>query len=261
MGKYPDSKQTIPVQFEVENEGTVIPTNVRWLANTRTNRQRRQNGEIAASSVVFVVNGSMVAQRVVKKGMKAADIWYRVKMHTTKPPHTRCELCCMWGCIVTKWDSKAKCGYCSGHYQTSDHKCDLVWCLTKEWSLCGHTLEKCPKCDGNYIPFSSRWVKKTEGTEAAWQSTNIGLGRWGYTSVAWDRATVTGSNRVALVPRPQGVVAGREDEDKEEMADMEEEGYAAEEARDIIMAEPETATRAASEIKTQTESGALDTND
>jgi hypothetical protein len=39
-------------------------------------REGRQNREIAMSSVVFVAKGSKVAQGVVRKGMKAAGVWY-----------------------------------------------------------------------------------------------------------------------------------------------------------------------------------------
>jgi hypothetical protein len=63
----------------VENNGIVIPTQVRWLANPRTLRERRQNGEIATLSVVFIVTGSKVAQILVKKGIKGAGVWYQVE--------------------------------------------------------------------------------------------------------------------------------------------------------------------------------------
>jgi hypothetical protein len=61
-------------EFEAENEGMVIPTQVRWLANPRTIRERRQNGEITASSVVFVVKRSKVVQSLVKKAIKVAGV-------------------------------------------------------------------------------------------------------------------------------------------------------------------------------------------
>jgi hypothetical protein len=70
----------------------------------------------------------------------------------------------------------------------------------------------------------------------------------------------TGSNRVVLGPRPQGVAEGGGDE--EEMADVDEE-EAAGEARDVTMAETEneTATRTTTDIATEIETGALATND
>jgi hypothetical protein len=66
----------------------------------------------------------------------------------------------------------------------------------------------------------------------------------------------TGSNRVVLGPRPQGVAEGGGDE--EEMADVDEEETAGE-ARDITMAETETET--ATDTETVIETGALATND
>jgi len=63
-------------ESEAENEGIVIATQVMWLANPRTIRERRQNGEIAALSVVFFVKRSKVARSLVRKGIKAAGVWY-----------------------------------------------------------------------------------------------------------------------------------------------------------------------------------------
>jgi hypothetical protein len=62
MGKGTERLQKMREEFDAENEGVVIPTQVRWLANPRTIKVSRQNGEVAASSVVFVVKGSRVVQ-------------------------------------------------------------------------------------------------------------------------------------------------------------------------------------------------------
>jgi len=69
----------------------------------------------------------------------------------------------------------------------------------------------------------------------------------------------TGSNRVVLGPRPQGVAEGWGDE--EELADVDEE-EAAGEATDVTMAETgtETATRTATDTQTEIDTGALATN-
>ena len=79
MGKGTEGLRKMREEFEAENEGIVIRTQVRRLANPRTIRERRQKGEIAASSVVFVVKESKVAQSLVNKGIKAAGVWYRVE--------------------------------------------------------------------------------------------------------------------------------------------------------------------------------------
>jgi hypothetical protein len=59
-------------EFEAENEGIPIPTQVQWLVNSYTMRERRQNGEIATSSVLFVVNESKLTQSLIKKGIQVA---------------------------------------------------------------------------------------------------------------------------------------------------------------------------------------------
>jgi len=135
----------------------------------------------------------------------------------------------------------------------------MVGCTAKQGSLCGHTLEKCLNCKGNHIAFSSRCVKKTEAAEAAQQSRNILLAGLESKRAARDRATATGPNRVVLGPRPKGVAEGGGDE--QEIADVDEEEEAAEEARDITMAETHAANRIATATKTETETGALGTND
>jgi hypothetical protein len=142
MGKSTEGMQKMREEFEAENEGIVIPTQVRWLANPRIIKERRQNGGIVASSVVLVVTGSRVAQSRVKKGIKAAGVWYRVEPYMNEGPDCRCQLCCGSGLIENKCGSNPKCGYCSGHHRTSDHKCNVVGCTGKQGSLCGHTLEK-----------------------------------------------------------------------------------------------------------------------
>jgi hypothetical protein len=70
-------------QFEEENEGIAIPTQLRWLGNTHTIREPRHNGEFAASSVVFVVKGSRLTQSLINRGIKAAGVWYRVEATAT----------------------------------------------------------------------------------------------------------------------------------------------------------------------------------
>jgi hypothetical protein len=250
MGKGTEGLQKMREEFEAENEGVAIPAQVRWLANPRTIRERRQNGEIAASSVVFVVKGNKVAQRLVKMGIKAAGVWYRVETYTNAGPDSRCELCCGWGHIENKCSSKPTCGYCSGHHRTSDHSCNVVGCTAKQGSLCGHTMEKCPNCKGNHIAFSNRCAKKTEAARAARQSRKTGLE--GHASMR----EVTGANRVALGTRQ---ARGIRDDEGEPMADEEvddtREKEGAKGEGDVIMAET------AGEIEIEIEMGAAASND
>jgi hypothetical protein len=253
MGKGTEGLQKMREEFEAENEGIKVPTQVRWLANTRTIRERRQNGEIAASSVVFVVKGSKAARGLVKNGIKAAGVWYRVETYTNAGPDSRCELCCGWGHIENKCSNKPTCGYCSGHHRTGDHKCNVVGCTAKQGSLCSHTLEKCPNCKGNHIAFSNRCAKKTEAARAARQSRKIGQA--GQAPTGATTGVVSGTNRVALGPRPKAAAAEGGGSEAE-MADVEEK-EATGEAEDVTMAE--TANTTATEIGTET--GAQATSD
>ena len=124
------------------------------------------------------------------------------------------------------------CGYWSGHHWTSDHSCNVVGCTAKQGSLCGHTLEKCPNCKGNYIAFCNRCAKKTEAARAARQCRKTGLAGQASTR------GVTGANRVQLGTRQ---ARGIRDDEGEPMANEEpydtrqEEGVKGE--RDVIMAE------------------------
>jgi len=173
MGKSTERLQKMREEFEAKNEGIVILTHVRWLANPHTIRERRQNGEIAGLLVVFVVTGSKAAQSVVKKGIKAAGVWYRVERYKHEGPDRRCQFCCGWGFIRNKCGRKPRCGYGSGHHRTSDHKCNVVGCTAKQGSLCGHTLEKCPNWKRNHIAFRSRCVMKREDTKAVRKSKKL----------------------------------------------------------------------------------------
>jgi hypothetical protein len=205
IGKGTEGRQMMREEFVAENEGIAIPTQVRWVANPCTIRDRRQNGEIAVSSVVFVVKGSRLAQSLIKKGIKAAGVWYRVEAFTNAGPDSRCELCCRWGHMENKCGSKPKCSYCSGNYRASDHKCNVVGCKAKQGSLCGHMLEKCPNCKGNHIAFSSRCAKKSKAAKAARQSRQRGKAEQAPMSDAMH--TATGMNRVVLGRRRRGGAA------------------------------------------------------
>jgi len=131
MAKGAEGVQKMRQAFEAENEGMVIPSQVWWLANPQTIRERRENGEISASSVVIVVKRIKVAQSLVNKTIKVAGVWSRVETYTSKGPDSKYVLCCGWGHIENKCGSKPKCGYCSGHHRTNDHKCNVVGCSAK----------------------------------------------------------------------------------------------------------------------------------
>ena len=99
MGKGTEGLQKMREEIQAENEGVVIPAQVRWLSNPRTTQLREQRGDIKASSAVFMVKGKKVAQRLVSEGVPAAGVRYKVELYTNAGPDSLCELCCGWGQI------------------------------------------------------------------------------------------------------------------------------------------------------------------
>jgi len=112
IGRSTEGLQKMQEEFEPENEGTAIPNHVRWLAIPRTIRESRQNVEIAASSVVFVVQGSRPTQSLIENGIKVAGVWYQLEAFTNAGPDSRYELFRRLGHIENMCGIKAKCGYC-----------------------------------------------------------------------------------------------------------------------------------------------------
>jgi len=88
---------------------------------------------------------------------------------------------------------------------------------------------------------------------------NIGLLGQESASATQDVVMPLGSNRMAPDPRLQRVAAGGAD--GEEMADVDVEEEAGEGASDMTTAETESVARTATDIETETETGALATND
>jgi len=167
MGKGTEGLQKMQNEIHAGNEGVTVLVQVRWVASLNNIHERWQRGVISASSVVFVVKGSKVARGLVKEGINAEGVLYRVAPFRNPGQDSRWEHCCRLGHIQTKSSGKPACCYSSGPHRTSDHKCNVVGCSAKQGALCGHTQERCPNCRGNHIALSSRCAMKTEVTRAA----------------------------------------------------------------------------------------------
>jgi len=116
MGKGTEGLQMMRDEIKAQNEGVTIPAQVRWQLNTRTIKERERRGEIQASSVVFIVKGKKLAERLVSKGVTAAGVRYKVEWNTKVRPDSLCELCSGWGHIQSKCNHQPKCGNCAGPY-------------------------------------------------------------------------------------------------------------------------------------------------
>jgi hypothetical protein len=112
MGKGTQALHKMREEIQAENEGVAIPAHVKWLLNPRIIKEREQRGEIKASSVVFIVGGKKVAQRLVNKVVIAAEVRYEVELYTNAGPDSLCELCCGLGHSESKCSHhQPKCGY------------------------------------------------------------------------------------------------------------------------------------------------------
>jgi hypothetical protein len=101
--------------IQSEIEGVAIADQVRWLLNSRIIRDREQREDINASSVVFIVRGKKVAQRLVNNGVIAAAARDKVEPDTTAGPDSLGELCCGWGHIESKCShQQTRRGYSTG---------------------------------------------------------------------------------------------------------------------------------------------------
>ena len=175
-------------------------------------------------SVVFAVQGNKVAQRLVKEGIKAGGVWYRVEPCVNEGPDSRSQYCCGRCPIDSKCSGKPACGYCSGLHHTSTHKCNVVGCIANQGSLCGHTHEKCPNCKINHIAFSSRCTKKAEATgEAPDRRRREPAGLTTQTT-----GPTSGGKRTALGCMGSAQDGGESAGCEEEMVDAEEGGVEAE---------------------------------
>jgi hypothetical protein len=99
-------------EIHVENEGVVIPIQVRWLASPHNIWQKLHIRERSKFLVIVVVKGDMVVQGVAKEGFKAAGVWYQVEQFRNVGPDSTCVHSCGWGHTERKCRCKPTCGYC-----------------------------------------------------------------------------------------------------------------------------------------------------
>jgi hypothetical protein len=245
MGKGTKGLQKMREEIQAENEGVRIPPQVSWLSNPRTIKEREQRGEIKASSVVFMVKGKKVAQRLVNKGVTAAGVRNMVEPYTNAGSDSLSDLCCGWGHIESKCNHQPKCGYCTRPHRSAKHRCNVVGCGSKQGALCSHIQEKCLNCKGNHIAFSGKCAKKSEAVRMARQSRRMQLKER-------EMGGGTGANRSALGIRQAKDItneAGEPIADGE--ADNTGEKVVAEEERDVTV----------TETARETEMGAAASND
>jgi len=155
-------------ELQAENEGVVLPLAINWIGGPQDVQKKKAEGK-KASSVVFAVKGSKMAEKVLKGGLRAAGVKYDVEKFVNAGQDSFCGVCSRWGHV------DAKCGFlkmpacmlCAGRHLTKDHKCNVVGCKANAGQNSTHNVDKCVNCKGNHIAKANCCVKKQEAIKVA----------------------------------------------------------------------------------------------
>jgi len=155
-------------ELQAENEGVVLPLAISWIGGPNDVQKKKAEGK-KASSVVFAVKGSKMAEKVLKGGLRAAGVKYDVEKFVNAGPDSFCGVCSRWGHVDSKCGSLKMqvCMLCAGRHLTKDHKCNMVGCKANAGQNCAHNVDKCVNCKGNHIAKANCCVKKQEAIKVA----------------------------------------------------------------------------------------------
>jgi len=155
-------------ELQAENEGAVLPLAINWIGGPKDVQKKKAEGK-KASSVVFAVKGSKMAEKVLKGGLRAAGVKFDVEKFMNAGPDSFCGTCSRWGHVESKCGSlkMPACMLCAGRHLTKDHKCNVVGCKANAGQNCTHNVNKCVNCKGNHIAKANVCVKKQEAIKTA----------------------------------------------------------------------------------------------
>jgi len=116
-------------ELQAENKGVVLPLAINWIGGPKYVQKKKGNGK-KASSVVFAVKGSKMAEKVLKRGLRAAGVKYDVERYMNAGPDCFCGVCSRWGHVDAKGGAlkMPACMLCAGGHLMRDHKCNVVGC-------------------------------------------------------------------------------------------------------------------------------------
>jgi len=155
-------------ELQAENEGVVLPLAINWIGGPKDVQKKKVEGK-KASSVVFAVKGSKMAEKVLKGGLRAAGVKYDVEKFVNAGPDSFCGVCSRWGHVDVKCGSlkMPACMLCARRHLTKDHKCNVVGCKANAGQNCAHNVDRCVNCKGNHIAKANCCVKKQEAIKVA----------------------------------------------------------------------------------------------
>ena len=155
-------------ELQAENEGVVLPLAISWIGGPKDVQKKKADGK-KASTVVFAVKGSKMAEKVLKGGLRVAGVRYEVERFMTARPDSFCGVCSRWGHVEAKCGAlkMPACMLCVGQHLTKDYKCNVVGCKANSGQNCNHTVDKCVNCKGNHITKANVCSKKQEAIKKA----------------------------------------------------------------------------------------------
>jgi len=109
-------------KLQAENKGVVLPLAINWIGGPKDVQKKKVEGQTALT-VVFAVKGSKMAEKVLKGGLRAAEVKYDVEKFMNAGPDSFCGVCSRWGHVEAKCGSlkMPACMLCVGRHLTQNH--------------------------------------------------------------------------------------------------------------------------------------------
>jgi hypothetical protein len=135
-------------------------------------KEQYYSGDIQSSSTVFTIKGSQVAQTLIARGVVLGGAHFSVELYTHDGPNSQCVGCLKSGHIQEKCPTprELRCSFCAKSHQTSEHKYDLMGCLSTKGNADLHskTKARCANCGGNHFANSNICEYKKKAITIAW---------------------------------------------------------------------------------------------
>ena len=169
LGKGTDGLSKLKEEIQSENEGVIIPTQIRWIGSVSGHKDRARNNEKKAGSVVLMVKGRKVAADLIENGFRAAGRRYAAELFEEEGPDSLCSVCCLWGHLARKCPTPTapKCAFCGKGHQTAEHQCKHNGCTAGMGNSCAHIERKCVNCKGNHYASFKGCAEKKKAVDAA----------------------------------------------------------------------------------------------
>jgi len=155
-------------ELQAENEGVALPLAINWIGGPKDVQKKKSEGK-KASTVVFAVKGSKMAEKVLTGGLRVAGGKHDAEKFVNAGPDSFCAVCSRWGHVEVKCGSLKipVCMLCARRHLTKDYKCNVVRCKANAGQNCTHNVDKCINCKGDHIAKANCCVENQEAIRTA----------------------------------------------------------------------------------------------